>query len=287
MMLNTRSRLLLANNGVGKWIPNRRVYLTQSRPSTRPPHHARGYRSSLKEPYFAPANPIVVVEQAHHQQQDAFWRQFCSWYSQKLNTHPLLTKALTGGAIAAAGDVLCQAGTYKDGDKRSFWRGWDMRRSFHFFVLGLTFVAPTSHYWYGNLAIHPWTKGQSFVQISKRVFLDQFVWSPVFFVIWLSGFWGMEKNGQITGAELKKDLTLALPDVMVANWILWIPCQYANFYAVPVKYQVLFTNLVELVWNAYLSFATEGGGHGHGGDNIAEAKEVEPAKEHDGEMQFS
>merc|ERR1712238_250923 len=96
---------------------------------------------------------------------------------------------------------------------------------------------------------------------------------PVFFVIWLTGFWGMERKGDTS--EIKNDLRVALPDVLVANWILWIPCQYLNFYAVPIKFQVLFTNVIELAWNAYLSFATEGGGHGHGNNQIEEEKKEE------------
>jgi Mpv17 / PMP22 family len=294
-MMSTGSRLLATHQA--KWVQ------TPSRlTSARPPPGAFQHRSSMKHPQSS-------------SYQDSFGRRLFAWYSQKLNTHPLLTKSLTGATIAAAGDVLCQAGT--SDNKRSFWtQGWDMRRSFHFFLLGWTFVAPTSHYWYGNLAVHPWTKGQSFVQISKRVLLDQFVWSPVFFVLWLSGFWGLEKNGQLTASELKKDLTLALPDVMVANWILWIPCQYANcecrfwcpvksfylvqvgssqtslpsffvVYAVPVKYQVLFTNVVELAWNAYLSFATEGEGHDHERGSAEEKQGGPPAKSNGEEIQFS
>lgn len=53
----------------------------------------------------------------------------------------------------------------------------------------------------------------------------------------------------------------------------------SSVYAVPVKYQVLFTNLVELVWNAYLSFATEGGGHGHGGGEKQIEQQEEAKKE--------
>lgn len=314
MMISSSStrRVLLANNTklVSRTLAQqRRVYLTNARPPPGSAQHARGYRSSLQNPYFT--NPVVVLEAPsrtgaqQQQQQGAWWRQAWAWYGSKLESHPLITKSLTGAVIAAAGDVLCQAGTYKDQEKRPFWTGggWDIRRSMHFFVLGFAFVAPSSHYFYGNMAIHPWTRGQTFAQISKRVALDQFVWSPVFFVIWLTGFWGLEKNGNITAGELKKDLSVALPDVMVANWLLWIPCQYANckkrkyyhwlrvssccrshltlcfclvafpVYAVPVKYQVLFTNVVELVWNAYLSFATEGGGHGHGGGGGHEQSE--------------
>ena len=64
--------------------------------------------------------------------------------------------------------------------------------------------------------------------------------------------------------DLPKGMMQHLPDVMVANWILWTPAQFINFYAVPVKYQVLFTNFVELLWNAYLSFAAAGkSAHSH------------------------
>lgn len=127
----------------------------------------------------------------------------------------------------------------------------------------MTFVAPTSHYWYGGLAKHSWTKGSTFVPITKRVILDQFVWTPVFFVIWLGSFWSLEE-GKVEPSHLQQQLQEKLPEVMIANWILWIPAQYLNFYCVRVKFQVLFTNVVELAWNAYLSFLSDGGGHGHG-----------------------
>jgi hypothetical protein len=75
----------------------------------------------------------------------------------------------------------------------SFWTtGWDAQCTFIFALLGFTFVAPTSHYWYEVLAKHRWTAGQSLTSISKRVFLDQFFWTPVFFVIWLASFWTLQ-----------------------------------------------------------------------------------------------
>lgn len=49
------------------------------------------------------------------------------------------------------------------------------------------------------------------------------------------------------------------------SWALWIPAQAVNFYFMPVKFQVLFTNVFELLWNAYLSFAAAG--KGAKGDN--------------------
>ena len=259
-----------------------RVYLTKAKaPRPGSPQHVRTYQSTLKKPYFA-AMVAPPAATANGGQASLMKRAF-QWYSEKLSTHPLLTKSLTGGIIAAAGDILCQAGTYSpakgdtkknddddDTNKRTLTEtlqeflqnGWDYRRSFHFLVLGLAFVAPTSHYWYGGMAKHAWTRGQSLGQISKRVALDQFVWTPVFFVIWLGGFWSMEA-GDVNIPKLQQQMTDHLPEVMVANWILWIPAQYLNFYACPVKFQVLFVNVIELAWNAYLSFAASGGGHGH------------------------
>jgi hypothetical protein len=49
------------------------------------------------------------------------------------------------------------------------------------------------------------------------------------------------------------------PDVYVANVMLWGPVQLFNFRFVTQKYQVLFANMISLVWNAYLSFSTRGG----------------------------
>jgi hypothetical protein len=75
----------------------------------------------------------------------------------------------------------------------SFWTtGWDANCTAIFALLGFAFVAPTSHYWYEVLARHSWTTGQSVSRITKRVFLDQFVWTPVFFVIWLASFWTLQ-----------------------------------------------------------------------------------------------
>lgn len=265
-----------------------RVFLTKTKqsPAGASNKHSRSYQSSLRQSYLAVEAPFGVAQLQGGAASSSWMKRAFGWYSKKLSTNPLLTKSLTGAIIAAAGDILCQAGTFDpskhiDNAKHQKTRstlekfldgGWDYRRSFHFFVLGLTFVAPTSHYWYGALAKNTLTKGQSFVQISKRVALDQFVWTPVFFVIWLGGFWSMESS-EVNPSKLQQQFKTSLPEVMVANWILWIPAQYLNFYACPLKFQVLFVNIIELGWNAYLSFAASGGGHAHSHSAAVEAED--------------
>lgn len=215
-------------------------------------------------------------EKTPNKHQNIFMRM-AAWYSKKLDTHPLLTKCLTNGFIAGGGDIICQAGVYnpddhrkKDGSEASFWTDvYDIQRTFRFWFLGTFFAATTGHYWYEYLARNH--AGPGFSSVFKRVFLDQYMYTPVWTVVWLSGLWTLE------GApprDLPNGLYKYFPDVIVANWILWTPIQFANFYIIPVKYQLLFTNFVDLLWNAYLSFAAAGKDHDES-DNKIEPVQVE------------
>jgi hypothetical protein len=38
--------------------------------------------------------------------------------------------------------------------------------------------------------------------------------------------------------------------------MLWIPANFVTFRFVPLRFQVLFANVIALGWNAYLSWAT-------------------------------
>jgi hypothetical protein len=42
----------------------------------------------------------------------------------------------------------------------------------------------------------------------------------------------------------------------MANWNIWIPFQFLNFRFVPLNLQVAAANVVALLWNTYLSWAS-------------------------------
>ena len=91
----------------------------------------------------------------------------------------------------------------------------------------------------------------------------QFAFTPIILSTFISSLWTLEGIiGDATEENKKKTITTrlqeTLPDVLVANWMLWGPVQLFNFRVVPQKYQVLFANMISLVWNAYLSFSTRG-----------------------------
>lgn len=164
-----------------------------------------------------------------------------AWYSRKLDTHPIATKCLSSGLVSAAGDLACQYLT-KTKEER-----WDLIRTGRFALLGTLWVGPVLHYWYGAL-FRAFPK-----QVLLRVGLDQFGFAPVFLTSFLSWLWTLE--GEPT-STLPTKLRDNVPGIVVANWSLWIPAQAVNFYAVPVKYHVLFSNFVALLWNAYLSYSS-------------------------------
>lgn len=140
-----------------------------------------------------------------------------AWYSKQLDKRPLLTKSITGGLIAGGGDLICQsivdADKAEDSHHQSFWDCWDGRRSWNFLLLGFAFVAPTSHYWYAALD-RKLAPGNSMMSVGKRVLVDQFTWTPVFMVVWLSSLWTLEGTQPL---KIPEALAKSLPDVMVAK----------------------------------------------------------------------
>ena len=211
-------------------------------------------------------SPAAVQGNATTTNIDSIWKQMFQWYSRKLETHPLMTKSITSGTIAGIGDLICQSAllydseedkessrTDEDAVSRSTKSGLDYARSARFVLLGMAFCAPTSHVWYNWIdRTFPGTKVK---QVLTRVAVDQFTWTPVFFIIWLSAMWTLEGAKPETIVPRLKETYY---EIMVSNWALWIPAQSFIFRLVPVKFQVLANNFVDLFWNAFLSFCAAG-----------------------------
>ena len=163
------------------------------------------------------------------------------WYVKKLETHPLKTKAFTSGVIACSGDVLSQNIFFVDAD-------YDWRRTFNFFIMGSCYAGPLLHFWFGALNTRLFPGPRNLQRVVQKVVFDQFGFQVLFqpgFMFTLYHLEGRENIG-----EQIVELT---PDLLRANWTLWVPATCINFSVVPPKFQVLFSNVVALFWNMYLS----------------------------------
>lgn len=211
-----------------------------------------------------------------------------AWYSKKLESHPLTTKCLSSGFIAGSGDLTCQyivarqrrrhrttAAATTDGDRRAddpiddedrFEP--DLARTGRFVLLGGALIGPTVHHWYG--ALMRYIPGTSFKAVLKRTFFDQAIFAPLFQPTFLASLLLLERSGGVVGRgskgsgveeKEKEDISSVLirtvPDLIVSNWMLWIPAMIINFKYVPGKWQVLYSNGIGFVWNVYLSWKTQ------------------------------
>uniref|UniRef100_A0A7R9WT51 Peroxisomal membrane protein MPV17 n=1 Tax=Craspedostauros australis TaxID=1486917 RepID=A0A7R9WT51_9STRA len=194
------------------------------------------------------------------------------WYSEKLETHPLITKGITAGFISSTGNLLAQriahekekAGTLEEQEhaakdpshpqhrQMAMQEGEfeiDWAKTGRFAFLNVVLVAPVLHYWYQF--INRSVPGSSLTRVLQRVFWDEFVFTPLYLPVVLGSLWTLEGTSPPKVWEMIKSETMKL---VMAEWVVWVPTMFLTFRYVPVKFQVLTINLVGVFWNTYLSF---------------------------------
>ena len=166
-------------------------------------------------------------------------------YLHALEKHPLATKCATSGFLNALGDLFAQF-MFDDAANK----GIDFRRAGVFTFLGAALVGPALHLWYGTLGKLVTVKGSAGAAIS--LILDQGVFAPAFLCVFLSSLFTINGMQDQIVPKLKQDFA----STVVANWKIWIPFQFLNFRFVPLNLQVAAANVVALLWNTYLSWAS-------------------------------
>ncbi|XP_015698525.1 protein Mpv17-like [Oryza brachyantha] len=169
------------------------------------------------------------------------WRLLLAWYLLVLDKHPIITKAVTSAVLTLTGDLICQLAIDKVPEL-------DLKRTFVFTFLGLVLVGPTLHVWYLYLSKLVTVSGAS--GAIACLLLDQFIFSPIFIGVFMTLLVTLEGKPSLVVPKLKQEWLSSV----IANWQLWIPFQFLNFYFVPQKLQVLAANFVALAWNVILSF---------------------------------
>ena len=166
-------------------------------------------------------------------------------YLGALEKNPLPTKMATSGVLNALGDLFAQF-AFDDAANK----GVDWRRAGIFTVLGSFLVGPALHFWYGTLGKIVTAQGSAKAFISLA--LDQGVFAPTFLCVFLSALFTIDGKPQEIAPKLKQDFA----STVTMNWKIWIPFQFLNFRYVPLQLQVAAANVVALLWNTYLSWAS-------------------------------
>lgn len=175
-------------------------------------------------------------------------------YLSQLDKNPVVTKSVTSGILNGFGDILAQIWLGEEG------QNFEWKRLGIFTLLGMVFIGPVLHVWYGTLA-KLFTGVGTATAVSKLA-MDQLLFAPVFIGSIISLIMVLEGHGEDVPAKLKGDLFT----IVKSNWALWVPFNFINFRYVPQSLQVLASNGAALLWNTYVSWAS----HSHAGDTSKE-----------------
>jgi hypothetical protein len=178
-------------------------------------------------------------------------------YDAALVRRPTLVKTATAVAVAVVGDVVCQklqarafavesrkarAAADDDADADAPPR-LDLPRTARM-TAWTAFITPAVASWYVLLA-------RTFPGSPlARVAADQLLWAPAGTAGFFTAVEGMRTGSLRAGFAVALERT---PPTLAANWVVWPVAQFVNFTFVPARYTVLFTNVISLGWNGFIS----------------------------------
>ncbi|CAL1268388.1 unnamed protein product [Larinioides sclopetarius] len=121
---------------------------------------------------------------------------------------------------------------------------WKPVRTAHMGAAGLT-TGVLTHYWY--ILVDVFIPGSSLRCIIKKVLYDQILFSPINLTVYFGTVAILEGSTK----HLKDELLEKGKKIYTAEWIVWPPAQFINFYLLPLRYRVLFDNFISFGFDIY------------------------------------
>jgi len=104
------------------------------------------------------------------------------------------------------------------------------------------------HFWYNYLdKVFP---GRGIKVVVQKIAWDQVLFSPICIIACLVVAGRLEQQSASNLASTTLQLGGRL---YLAEWVIWPPAQFVNFYFLPTKFRVLYDNIISLVYDTYTS----------------------------------
>ncbi|KAH7644862.1 mpv17-like protein [Dermatophagoides farinae] len=170
----------------------------------------------------------------------------------------LLTNALISASMGAFGDSIQQNfdilinSVHKKDENRgceSKKLAYSTTRTIHMTIAGLS-TGVLTHYWYLLLErVYGKVNRRRPATLIKLVLLDQILFSPVNLFVYFGTLSLCERSGwkQFRQELLEK----GMENIYVVEWLIWPPAQLINFALLPLRYRILFDNIVSLGFDIY------------------------------------
>ncbi|KAH8304292.1 hypothetical protein KR059_005652, partial [Drosophila kikkawai] len=127
---------------------------------------------------------------------------------------------------------------------------WDAGRTLRFSALGFVFVAPVVRRWYLFLEKKVPKELPAMQRGVRKMLTDQVLFAPPFTL-------AMSCLVPLVNGESMEQVKSRIRDsyftILGRNYMLWPMAQVINFSFVPLSYQVLYVQVIALIWNSYVS----------------------------------
>ncbi|KAG5667879.1 hypothetical protein PVAND_015845 [Polypedilum vanderplanki] len=157
----------------------------------------------------------------------------------------LLTNTVSSGLLMYFGEYCAQK---IENHKNKTEKEIDKEKMKQLAVVGLS-QGPLHHYTY--LWMERLLPGNAASTVGKKILSDQFIVSPVFIVHYFYTAYFLEGKKISQTNELLKEKFFK---IYIADWLVWPATQFINFYFVPLKYRVLYINMITMFYNVFLCY---------------------------------
>lgn len=155
----------------------------------------------------------------------------------------LITNVAISSTSSAVGDVLEQRYQILTGGMKQ----WDHERTWQMSASGCT-VGIFCHFWYQ--ALDKRYSGRKVTVVLKKLLVDQVIGSPLCIATF---FFTLALLERPSFEEFKNEINRKAWRLYIAEWIIWPPAQFINFYFLPTRYRVLYDNAISLGYDIYTS----------------------------------
>ena len=106
------------------------------------------------------------------------------------------------------------------------------------------------HHWF-YMVLDKVLPGRNALSVVKKTCLDQTIASPTCLGIFFVGL-GVLEHRKIE--EIYQELKVKLYDTWKVDCCFWPPTQCVNFFFIPFRYRVLYTNFMTMIYDIFLSY---------------------------------
>ncbi|KAL7638135.1 UNVERIFIED_CONTAM: hypothetical protein RMT77_011760 [Armadillidium vulgare] len=177
--------------------------------------------------------------------------------------HLFITNVTVSFSLSATGDIIQQFYRMKVREQQR----WDKLRTQNMTCTGVA-VGILCHHWYQVL--DQYLPGRSTKVVFLKLVLDQLLFSPVCIFVFISTLNIVKGLNLLVDkidssdsdkleiinkrfVKFKEDLSVKGLQLYLADWVVWPPAQFINFYFLPSKYRVLYDNTISLLYDVYTS----------------------------------